>query len=463
MWVSEMGLPAEAGHARCAARHKLAGMFLSVATTMAAMLATVPAQAQIDATWSANPAAGNNFNDPGNWVPPTAVPTGTASFGPTTANGTIPTITLPTTVAGINFLSSAPRYNFAVTNDLTISGASGITNSSGLSQNFVVLPPATMLFQSSTTGTSATAFGNRGGTLVFNNSSAGAANIENQVSGSGATAGNVNFVNGRASNAIISNDFGSATITFSGSSNADSATLNNSSSGGTIVFGGTSNAGNATITNFVAGSSTTFQGTSSAGSATVTANSGTTVNFTSSSSGSQGRFIVNSGGVLDISALSGTSTTSGSIEGAGSFLLGSKQFTTGLNNLSTTVSGVIADGGAAGGAGGSLVKTGGGTLTLTGQNTYTGGTTIRAGIPPYKRCGAEFNCTAERVGTESMRSLSAAAATPPPAPSLKGRGSGSQRWAACAKARRACSHAAHSAGIASQPWRKLSQSLRMTR
>ena len=42
----------------------------------------------------------------------------------------------------------------------------------------------------------------------------------------------------------------------------------------------------------------------------------------------------------------------------------------GSNDLSTEVSGVIS------GAGGSLVKTGAGTLILTGANTYTGGTTI---------------------------------------------------------------------------------------
>ena len=71
--------------------------------------------------------------------------------------------------------------------------------------------------------------------------------------------------------------------------------------------------------------------------------------------------------------------TAGSIEGGGDYLLGSKQLTVGGNNLSTTVSGSIQDGGGGGGTGGSLVKVGAGMLTLSGVNTYIGGTTISAG------------------------------------------------------------------------------------
>ena len=59
--------------------------------------------------------------------------------------------------------------------------------------------------------------------------------------------------------------------------------------------------------------------------------------------------------------------------------LGSKQLTVGSNNLSTTVNGVIEDHFRGGGVGGSLVKVGTGTLTLTGANTYSGGTTINQG------------------------------------------------------------------------------------
>ena len=71
--------------------------------------------------------------------------------------------------------------------------------------------------------------------------------------------------------------------------------------------------------------------------------------------------------------------TAGSIEGQGTYFLGSKTLTVGGNNLSTTVSGTISDGGVSGGTGGSLIKVGTGTLTLAGTNNYTGATTVTGG------------------------------------------------------------------------------------
>jgi hypothetical protein len=70
--------------------------------------------------------------------------------------------------------------------------------------------------------------------------------------------------------------------------------------------------------------------------------------------------------VFDISYLHSGGMTAGSIEGAGAYFLGSKSLTVGGNNLSTEVSGIIADGGFNGGTGGLLVKVGSGTLLLSG-------------------------------------------------------------------------------------------------
>ena len=72
--------------------------------------------------------------------------------------------------------------------------------------------------------------------------------------------------------------------------------------------------------------------------------------------------------------------TIGSLEGDGLVLLGPRTLTIGRNNQSTSFSGVIQDGGINQGTGGSLTKLGRGTLTLTGANTYTGTTTISAGV-----------------------------------------------------------------------------------
>ena len=63
----------------------------------------------------------------------------------------------------------------------------------------------------------------------------------------------------------------------------------------------------------------------------------------------------------------------GSLEGDGLVFLGPVKLVVGSNGLSTTFSGVIEDTG-------ELTKLGNGTLTLSGANTYTGGTTVSDGV-----------------------------------------------------------------------------------
>ena len=70
--------------------------------------------------------------------------------------------------------------------------------------------------------------------------------------------------------------------------------------------------------------------------------------------------------------------TVGSIEGTGRVSLGQNDLSVGSNNLSTIFSGTIEDGDFD--RRGILTKIGTGTLTLTGANSYTGGTIVESGI-----------------------------------------------------------------------------------
>jgi len=91
--------------------------------------------------------------------------------------------------------------------------------------------------------------------------------------------------------------------------------------------------------------------------------------------------VLNNTSILDASQLT-TSGTIGSLSGdiGTSVNLGSKNLTLG-NGSSTTFDGVIQDQPAiVAGAGGSITKNGAGTFTLTNVNTYSGGTTVNAGI-----------------------------------------------------------------------------------
>lgn len=102
--------------------------------------------------------------------------------------------------------------------------------------------------------------------------------------------------------------------------------------------------------------------------------------FLGTSSGGTSRQIVLSGGGLDFTGLTSSGTTIGSLEGAGTVAIGSKTLSIGLNNLSTTFSGVIQDIASDPAlTRGSLTKTGSGSLTLSGVNTYTGPTAVNSG------------------------------------------------------------------------------------
>ncbi len=431
------------------------------------------------ASWDPNPIDGD-WNNNGNWTPATAPngPSDTATFN----SSSVPNLFLSanTEVDGMIFNPNASAYtikaNPAFT--LTLSGV-GITNNSGIMQNFVADVNASgtagvINFRNSATAGAMTTFTNNGGTVnagaggqtvFFNSSSAGSGFFTNNgaaignatggkttfrdsstaasgtfttngnavanglgglisflnsatagqghfttnaaTSGGGVQGGRITFSNTSTAGGgtFVTNGSADSTLTASGggisffsSSSAGTGNFTNNGGlvsgarGGSIDFNLNSTAAAATITNNggtvagAGGGGTIFFGASSAGNATLIANPGTAgsggggIQFSNDSTGGTARVEVFGNGSLDISFQHAPGLTIGSLEGNGLAFLGARNLTIGSNNLSTTFSGTVQDGGSGGGTGGSLTKIGTGTLSLTNSNTYTGGTLINAGI-----------------------------------------------------------------------------------
>jgi autotransporter-associated beta strand protein len=369
--------------------------YLLVTTATIALLAAMPARAQ-DATWSTTPGSGD-YNTAANWTPAT-VPTGTAFFGATS----VPNLTFSsaaTIVGGWTFNAAAPAYTFTLgANALFFNGAGIVINAGSAtistlsSVNFlgsssagsaVINAANSAVIGFNGTSTAANAVINNDGRVNLGDqaglgnatiANTGLVNFQIQSRGDNATINNGAFgaVSFRdtsaAGNATITNNNISSSVEFLNSSSAGNAVLLNNL--GTVTVGNTSTASNASITN---SGLLRFIDTSTGGNATITTTSFGLTQFSGSSTAGQARLIANALGVVDFSPNTGPNPTAGSIEGAGNYLLGSNALTVGGNNLSTTVSGTIV------GFGGSLIKTGTGSLTLSGTNAYTGSTTVNAG------------------------------------------------------------------------------------
>ena len=288
------------------------------------------------------------------------------------------------------------RFNIVNANTSAITS---ITNDGGF----------TTFFGDNTAGAMTIVNKNVGATLFQDSSSAGSANITNRSGGvtlfglpggtDTSTAGNATILNNdggtifsaqtNAGTAQITNRNGGGTI-FGDQSSAASATIVNNNGGFTSfgqAFGtDTATAGNAKITNN-SGGETDFNAFTTAGNATITTNSGGATFFYDNSSGGNAQFITNGTGFVDFSDSVGRSgnglITAGSIAGSGTYYIGvGNTLVVGSNNLSTEVSGVIADApcGCRGAGSGNLEKVGSGTMILSGDNTYTGTTTVNGGI-----------------------------------------------------------------------------------
>jgi autotransporter-associated beta strand protein len=283
--------------------------------------------------WNTN---GNWLTDPAGGGYPGTTAGNTATFRDlSTVTSLFVSSSPANSIAAINF-NAIETHSFTITVNagvtLTLSGT-GITNNSGITQNFVTAVNGAGFFGiinffNSATAGSMTSFTNNGAIRFFNSSTAGSATITN---------------NGSTVSGTLAGGF----TVFITNSTADSATL--IANGGTAAGAG--------------GGSIFFFNNSTGGTASVDVrNNGT-----------------GAAGNLDISSHNAPGVTIGSLEGSGNVFLGANNLTVGSNNTSKTFSGVIQDGGIGGGTGGSLTKTGTGAFTLTGANIYTGGTTVNAG------------------------------------------------------------------------------------
>ncbi len=148
-------------------------------------------------------------------------------------------------------------------------------------------------------------------------------------------------------------------------------------------FSSNSTAGNARLI-ATGGGLLAFRSLATAGSATITATD-SFITFEDNSTGGNAAITANGAGSVDFSGTTGPNgdnkVSAGSIAGSSTFFLGSNQLTVGNNNLSTNVSGTIEDGG-------SLrrqpaprwSRPAPARSTLTGVNTYSGGTTVTGGL-----------------------------------------------------------------------------------
>lgn len=263
--------------------------------------------------------------------------------------------------------------------DFAITGA-GIINNSGIIQNFVILAidyngfahTNILSFTNSATAGSLTQFSVYGGTYgeqfdgglaFFDNSTAGSSTI---------------LIFGAS-------DIWGGGVYFYGSSSAENAAITvnehqTNGTGGGLVFNDTSSAGDATIT-CNPSSAISFDDTAGAANATLIIDGGSggdiaVGSFRGNSTGGTASAKVVGNGSLRIRDHVSPGMAIGSLEGDGSVLLGANNLTVGTNNLSTIFSGVIQDDN----LGGSLSKVGTGRLTLSGANTYTGGTILSSGI-----------------------------------------------------------------------------------
>lgn len=293
--------------------------------------------------------AANNWTTPANWIP-NGVPGLTVNSAVFSGGGN-PSVSLspavPNTTLNVNQISftGAVSYNVQLTNGVNmVLNAQGITNQSAVPQTFTI-PDSTVHFELANTSTIV-------GNVIFN------------------TAAHIKFGNTSDAGTQATFNNTSTDFTFDDFSSADRATINNQGSVGFLVA---ATAGNSVINN----SGLVFFFPLATHAANATINNSGAVDFFQLASGDNAKIFSN-GGTLNIVNLTSKGTTLGFITGSGLVELGAENLnlvgasdgSTFNSLLSATITGV----------GGSLTMSSAGSLlTLTGTNTYTGGTFLDAG------------------------------------------------------------------------------------
>lgn len=400
---------------------------------LALLLATAPPAWADSDTWTG--ATNGNWHTAGNWEGG-SIPNAEseiASFGAST--NTDVSISQGTTISGITFNEGADSFTISQTTAVPMTfDEQGVINNSDVTQTFEIAPwlylekMAFFDFRGNATAGNKTEFVFAGAdddfliggwSRFYDDASAGSAvfklNGANTDLGMG---GRVDFYqSSTASDATfwlygnkgIGNDPESVAgtlVAFHDTTTAGNAEFNLSagldplSRGSILSFQDDSSAENATINvhalPFGVGqnASVIFEENSTADNATVVASAimnGTPglISFYGEATGGTATIELR-GGELLINDVTSSGVSIGSLEGDSTSRveIGSKKLTIGTNNKSTIMRGVLE------GEGGSLAKTGTGMLTLTGDNTYTGVTSVTG--------GGELRVTGSLVGDTEL-------------------------------------------------------------
>jgi len=354
------------------------------------------------ATWNLNPST-DDWNTAANWSPATVPdgPSDVASFGITN----LPEVRIanaPIEVSEIDFSAGASPATITATNsvnNLVISGA-GVINNSGITQNFATV------HEIMNTG---------GGEIILQHSAKAGTDTVYTIGkdahfnvGSALTA--MYFSSAASADHATISVF-SSQLVFSDGSTAEKATILGGQGiypGGEVWFIDHSTAADARVTvegatapdatqgsaffdNFASAGNATFliQGGSNGGPpgfvsigadstaarASFTATGGGGIYFSSQATGDMAKITLLDGGILNVDHRdSSVPLQIGSLQGDGLVVLanGRSGLAIGANNLSTHFDGLIS-------GDGSITKIGQGSLALTLDNSYTGGTMVKRG------------------------------------------------------------------------------------